>query len=203
MNCANCGAAMALAESRRHLRCGHCGSLRFNDAPEADGIRIVGRTADAPACPVCRLQMDAAVLDDCDPIHFCGGCRGVLLARPVFAATVSRRRAWATGPPASPIPFDRRSLDRKLACPSCGGSLETYPHSGPGNVVIDSCVSCDLIWLDFGEMRQVVDAPGRDRGTQLITPTDDTYVRKGPPRSQERIDEPDPPKGLFEILFEF
>jgi Zn-finger nucleic acid-binding protein len=194
---------MALAESRRHLRCGHCGSLRFSEVPEADGIRIVGRTADAPACPVCRLPMEAAVLDDRDPIHFCGGCRGVLLSRPVFAATVSRRRAWATGPPAGPIPFDRRSLDRKLTCPSCDGSFETYPHSGPGNVVIDSCVSCDLIWLDFGEMRQVVDAPGRDRGNRQITPTDDTYVRKGPPRPHESIEEPDPPKGLFEILFKF
>jgi Zn-finger nucleic acid-binding protein len=31
-------------------------------------------------------------------------------------------------------------------------------------VVIDSCVTCDLIWLDFGELRQITDAAGRDRG---------------------------------------
>lgn len=201
MNCANCGAAMELAESRRHLRCGHCGSLRFTEPIEAEGVRIVGRTTDAPGCPVCRVPMDAAVLDDRDPIYFCGSCRGVLLPRPVFAGTVSRRRAWAMGPAASPTPLDRRSLERKLACPSCSRPFETYAHYGPGNVVIDSCAACDLIWLDYGEMRQMVDAPGRDRGGREVAPTDDAYVRKGPRQSQERRDEDDPPKGIFDLLF--
>ena len=166
MNCANCGAAMELADSRRHLRCGHCGSVRFTDSIDADGVRLLGRTADAPHCPACGVPMNAALLDDRDPVQFCGSCRGVLLPRRSFAATVARRRAWATGPPADPIPIDRGALDRALACPSCRGPLETSPHAGPGNVVLDSCAACDVIWLDYGELRRIVDAPGRDRGRQ-------------------------------------
>ena len=42
----------------------------------------------------------------------------------------------------------------------------THPYYGPGNVTIDSCEGCELVWLDFGELRQIVDAPGKDRGTK-------------------------------------
>jgi Zn-finger nucleic acid-binding protein len=63
-----------------------------------------------------------------------------------------------------PSPLNPRALERKLSCPKCGGALETYPYGGPGNAVIDGCRHCDVIWLDFGEFRQIVDAPGRDRG---------------------------------------
>jgi hypothetical protein len=46
--------------------------------------------------------------------------------------------------------------------------MATHPYYGPGNVVIDSCESCDLLWLDFGELKQIVDAPGKDRGTRQL-----------------------------------
>jgi Zn-finger nucleic acid-binding protein len=198
MNCANCGAVMELADSGRHLRCAHCGTSHFPDSADADDIRVVGRAAGAPHCPACITAMDAALLDGDRPIHFCGRCRGVLLPRPTFAATISGRRAWASGPPAAPVPLDRRSLERKLSCPRCQGLFETYPHSGPGNVVIDSCLSCDLIWLDYGEMKRIVDAPGRDRGSRQIPRTDDTYVRKG---EEDATDREDPVRNLFDLLF--
>jgi Zn-finger nucleic acid-binding protein len=35
---------------------------------------------------------------------------------------------------------------------------------GPGNIIIDMCVACNLIWLDYGELIKVVEAPGKDRG---------------------------------------
>lgn len=191
MNCQNCGAAMDLVESRRYFRCRHCGTYHFPQAIEADGIRIVGHQPDAPTCPVCATGMAHAVLDDSHPIDFCTTCRGVLLARETFAGVINARRAWATSPPAEPVPLDREALNRELTCPKCSGQFETYPHYGPGNVVIDSCGSCDVIWLDFGEMRQIVDAPGRDRGSKHAPRIDESYVREGPPRSEE--EDPDDP----------
>ena len=44
--------------------------------------------------------------------------------------------------------------------------MSTHPYFGPGNVVIDNCEACELVWLDFGELKQIVDAPGKDRGTR-------------------------------------
>jgi Zn-finger nucleic acid-binding protein len=168
MNCTNCGAALQLVESRRYLQCRHCDTYHFSDAVEAHGIRIVAQLPDALDCPVCTTAMAHAVLDNDHPIDFCVKCRGVLLPRRSFAEVTHRRRAWTMSPPAAPVPLDREALGRHLLCPRCGGRFDTYPYGGPGNVVIDGCARCDLIWLDFGEMDQIVDAPGRDRGNRQM-----------------------------------
>ena len=89
-------------------------------------------------------------------------------------------------------------MQRTLSCPRCSGRFETYAHSGPGNVVIDNCTKCDLIWLDFGEMRQIVDAPGKDRGSHHAFPVDDEHVRLGPYRWRDDAgdDEDDTPRSM-------
>lgn len=127
--------------------------------------------------------MAHALLDDHAPIDFCAKCRGVLLPRSTFAIVTHKRRAWAISPPAQPVPFDRGELQRQLACPKCHGRFETYPHLGPGAVVIDSCARCDLIWLDFGELRQIVDAPGKDRGNRHVPRIDEEFIRQGHSRT--------------------
>jgi Zn-finger nucleic acid-binding protein len=200
---------MDLVESGRYFRCSHCGTYHFPHAIEADGIRIVGRPVDAPRCPICGTGMAHAVLDDDHPIDFCATCRGLLLPRAAFAHVTSTRRAWATSPPAEPIPLNREDLARELECPKCGRLFETYPHYGPGNVVIDNCTACDLVWLDFGEMRQIVDAPGRDRGSRHVPRVDDDYVRHGPygrdgDGEEGRADRPrgsDPLSFLLDVMF--
>jgi Zn-finger nucleic acid-binding protein len=190
MNCHNCGAAMELVESRRYFRCRHCGSYHFPTTVESDGIRVSGTPAGAPGCPVCDKPMAHAVLDDEHAVDFCTTCRGVLLPRAAFATVTNKRRAWATTPPAEPTPLDRRELRRALVCPKCRGRFETYPHLGPGSVVIDNCTRCDLIWLDFGELRQIENAPGSDRGSKHVPRIDDAYVREGlSPREKDDDDD--------------
>jgi len=36
-------------------------------------------------------------------------------------------------------------------------------YYGPGNIIIDTCPVCDLVWLDAGEFNRAADAPGQDR----------------------------------------
>jgi hypothetical protein len=43
--------------------------------------------------------------------------------------------------------------------------MDTHPYYGPGSFVIDSCVPCDVVWLDYGEIELVANAPGRHRGS--------------------------------------
>jgi Zn-finger nucleic acid-binding protein len=45
--------------------------------------------------------------------------------------------------------------------------MSTHPYYGPGSVVIDTCQTCHVVWLDFGELRQIADAPGSDRGRSV------------------------------------
>jgi Zn-finger nucleic acid-binding protein len=163
MNCANCGAAMELVGGRHYFFCTHCGSFHFPDKTD-DGVRVLQRDADEARCGVCDRPLAKAVLQAGAEVRYCENCRGVLLSRAHFAAVVDRQRAWANSPPVVPTPLDRKLLSRSMRCPSCREDMSTHPYYGPGNVIIDTCELCDQIWLDFGELQQIVDAPGQDRG---------------------------------------
>lgn len=170
MNCGNCGAPMELFERRRYYFCRYCGTFRFLDGPETDGVQVLSRTEQTRGCPLCGKPMAKALLDQAHAIEFCEACRGALMPRASFAAVVEQRRGWATGAPGPPVPLDRRELDRRLACPSCRNTMDVHPYYGPGNVVIDTCARCDAVWLDVGELKQIADAPGRDRGSRGLPP---------------------------------
>jgi Zn-finger nucleic acid-binding protein len=167
MNCRNCGAPMELFERRRYFFCTFCGSFSFIDATEVDGVRIVERPVPAPTCPLCSAPLAKALLDDTYAVEHCERCRGILLARTTFAEAITGRRAREFGEPAPPVPLDRRELERAVVCPSCRAQMDVHPYYGPGNVVIDSCQRCDVIWLDFGELEQITTAGGRDRGWRI------------------------------------
>jgi len=154
---------MELFPHRGYFFCRYCSSFHFPETTTPDGVRVLAN-AEGLACPACKRTLATARLDEAHPVHYCTNCRGVLLSRGTFADVVRVRRAWATGTPAKPIPAEPAEFGRRVNCPTCGNELETHPYYGPGNVVIDSCGTCDVIWLDFGELKQIVDAPGRDRG---------------------------------------
>jgi Zn-finger nucleic acid-binding protein len=94
----------------------------------------------------------------------CAACRGVLLPRTIFAQVVHQRRAAARGPGSIAVPLDPAELRRTVTCPQCRQRMDVHPYYGPGNVIIDTCATCDAVWLDSGELGNIVDAPGRDRG---------------------------------------
>ena len=115
----------------------------------------------------CRAPLVKALLDGAYAVEHCERCRGILLPRAAFAEAVTRRRARQSGAPAPPVPMDPRELKHVVVCPSCRSQMDVHPYYGPGNVVIDSCQRCDLIWLDFGELTQITEAGGRDRGWRV------------------------------------
>ena len=45
-----------------------------------------------------------------------------------------------------------------------------HPYGGPGNVNIDTCERCSVIWLDRNELRRIALAPDRARYTQGMIP---------------------------------
>lgn len=158
---------MELFERRRYYFCTHCGTFAFIETPAVDGVRVLERPVPARECPLCRAPLAKALLDDAYHVEHCERCRGILLKRAAFSEAVTRRRARQSSTPAPPIPLDPRELKRVVSCPSCRTQMDVHPYYGPGNVVIDSCQQCDLIWLDFGELTQITEAPGRDRGWRV------------------------------------
>ncbi len=151
---------MALLATRPCWRCDHCRTLVCPE-PAADGVRV---TADAGyKCPVCRQALARAVMDDREPIQVCGRCKGIFMARRAFAVTLVARRRAAPNASVIPVPADRGDLGRRVACPQCGSAMLTDWYYGPGNIVIDTCPACDVVWLDAGELTRAIDAPGPDR----------------------------------------
>lgn len=161
MNCDNCGAPLRLVDGRDHFHCEHCATLRFA-APLAESIDCVTllREAAELECPVCATPLSHGAIDGAR-VLCCETCRGVLAECDVFAHVNYQRRAAFDRADVTPQPLDRALLQRELQCPSCTVRMETHPYFGPGNVVIDSCARCRLVWVDHGELAAIASAPGR------------------------------------------
>jgi Zn-finger nucleic acid-binding protein len=199
MNCRNCGGAMELIANRGSFFCRYCGSFHFPDAAGDGGVRIVGDPEKPIVCTVCKATLSSAMLDESFMVHYCRNCRGILIPRAGFATVVEKRRAWALDPPGPAIPLERAELDRQMACPACAARMITHPYYGPGNVVIDSCSTCDLIWLDFGELKQIVAAPGRDRGNRQAVRRETTETSVV--RTAIETNPPDPAADLLSLMW--
>lgn len=184
---------MELFATRGYFFCKYCGTFHFPETIADQGVRVLAPAKAALPCPICKTTLAAATLDEAHAVHYCQTCRGVLLARGAFADVIQHRRSYASEPPAPPVPLQKQELTREITCPKCQARLNTHPYYGPGNVVIDSCATCDVVWLDFGELKQIVDAPGRDRGVRqppapppTIDPTSTRAI--GRPGRHGRVD---------------
>jgi len=60
--------------------------------------------------------------------------------------------------PAVQNPPDRGDLKRVVQCPQCN-RRNGYPFlRWPGNVIVDTCDDCSLLWLDRGELTRIAHA---------------------------------------------
>lgn len=150
---------MALSLPGSPWACQHCGTV-VRPATPVD-LRVVG--AGAQQCPLCRCALDKAVMNDRTPVQTCPRCHGLLMPRREFVVTLVAQRAAAKSPAITPSAADPAQLDRRIECPQCGGRMVTDWYYGPGGIVVDTCTSCDTIWLDAGELQRAIDAPGPDR----------------------------------------
>ena len=71
-----------------------------------------------------------------------------------------------------------------LQCPKCRGQMRTYERNG---VVVDQCEDCRGIFLDRGELEQLLgaDAPG-GRGDDSSESRDFSHREKGDSRRHKR-----------------
>ena len=168
-SCENCGAPLTPVQERNHFLCEYCGTLAFPQ-PSCDGVVALGEKGDAD-CPVCSTRLVKGAVAEVRVLH-CATCRGILAGRDAFSTIVRFLRAQASGEPDPVRPLNRHHLEREIACPYCGQRMDTHPYYGPGNVVVDNCGRCDVIWLDCGELAVIRDAPGTDRRTSgLLRPS--------------------------------
>lgn len=178
MNCPHCGAPMKLFRERDYYYCVHCQSYHFPHQ-DHEGLRVLGENPEGIHCPRCRVALNLITYDDFFKGYQCPKCQGLLFNRTTFREAIDFHRSKTKTPPEPFSYFDPSELDRVTYCPGCQKKMETFQYNGPGNIVIDTCHPCDLIWLDYGELQKVVNAPGKDRGVPRKKPAEEKEKGQG------------------------
>ena len=160
MNCDNCGAPMKLLLDRQHFYCEYCTSIVF-PTENQDGIRVLEEVSDT-LCPVCEIPLVYGFIDKTQTLY-CQKCQGMLIDQDIFIMVINYLRAKSTLPSISPPPVNHIELERTINCPDCRQPMSTHLYGGPGNLVVDNCIHCNLLWLDHRELERVIRSPGRDR----------------------------------------
>jgi Zn-finger nucleic acid-binding protein len=170
MNCPACGAPITPRPDTAGYKCDYCHAV-FYPGEEDDGVVVSNAVAvsiaqpdpagPGLACPVCSQPLVHAAVAK-TPLLFCTQCHGLLLPMPVLQSVIEDLRAAAVTKPAVQTPPDRGDLKRAIQCPQCRQRMDTHCYAGPGNVIVDSCAACFLLWLDRGELTRIANAPDED-----------------------------------------
>jgi len=173
---------MKSVQNGEHFFCAYCRSYFFPTESD-DGVKVWGAVSNV-ACPVDKVPLVTASISKIDVLH-CTTCRGLLIKQPLFRAIVEYRRAISPALDRPPRPWKPHDEKRQLQCPTCERSMDNHLYYGPGTVMIDTCAHCGVIWLDHGELSNMVNAPGRDRGRLLGDAEDTLWEEQGalPPRN--------------------
>jgi Zn-finger nucleic acid-binding protein len=166
VNCPACGAPVALKPDTEGYKCDYCHSVFF-PGEEEDGVQILLSQADSSfnlACPVCSLPLVRASIAKILVLS-CSQCHGLLMPMNVLPSLIGALRAASDKAAAVQTPPDQSDLKRTLQCPQCHRRMDTHFYAGPGNVIVDSCSDCFLIWLDRGEPSRIAHAPDENESS--------------------------------------
>jgi len=157
VNCPKCGAPITLKPDTAGFKCDYCHAVFF-PGEEDDGVQVSGEPADTGLpCPLCDQPLVKATIAKI-PLLYCTQCHGLLMPMNVLPGLIDALKAGVEKP-AVQTPPDPGELRRTIQCPKCRHRMDTHAYAGPGNVIIDSCGDCFLIWLDRGELMRIVHAP--------------------------------------------
>jgi Zn-finger nucleic acid-binding protein len=157
VNCPSCGAPIVLKPDTEGFKCDYCHAV-FYPGEQDDGVQVSSASSDSTlACPICSQVLVKAAIAEI-PVLLCSQCHGLLLPMPVLQPVLEELRADPRLQ-AVQTPPDHGDLKRTVQCPSCHRRMETHFYSGPGNVIVDSCDACSLVWFDRGELTRIARAP--------------------------------------------
>ena len=123
-----------------------------------DGVVFDGTQSEA-ACLKCDGVLDVGHLHGFK-VAACRHCHGILVESRLFAGLISVSRSNYEGESTTPEPRNPELLKERSQCIVCAAEMDTHFYAGPGNVVIDNCHQCGLVWLDATEWEGIVKAPG-------------------------------------------
>jgi len=151
---------MRLSRDQGLMICDYCGS-QITPTTDEDGVLVMDPTRHN--CPACAIPLADASIESHEMLY-CTHCHGMLLDMEKFLPLLEvlrEHRYWSRSSSA-PRVFDSA---RVTHCPLCRHEMDVHPYGGGGNVAVDSCEPCNVLWLDRGELSRIVAAPDRDPRT--------------------------------------
>ncbi|PKO12882.1 MAG: hypothetical protein CVU39_22360 [Chloroflexi bacterium HGW-Chloroflexi-10] len=153
MNCKNCGAPMSVEEGGNFFRCEYCGGHDFPN-PNQDEVALLDEISPY-ACPKCNEPLVAAIVKNIR-IFSCANCRGNLIDQSKILPLLRRANLFESISQDLNDSQNNSELTRTAVCPSCQKLMDVYPYGGSGNIIIQGCSQCLLVWLDFGELSRII-----------------------------------------------
>jgi Zn-finger nucleic acid-binding protein len=155
MTCEHCGAPLRPDIDRGLFVCDYC-ATEFLPPAEADGVIVISESKFN--CPLCKSKLADAALESLARLY-CRDCNGMFVAMDDLGPLVSSLRTHRDRPATFIAPRGDRDTARQLQCPRCTSALDCHLYGGGGNVNVDSCETCESVWLDSGELRKIAAAP--------------------------------------------
>jgi len=121
-----------------------------------DGVEIAGESD--KACPACQAMLSDGTIQNRE-VRYCNKCRGLLVPIATFLPLIDYLRALRRPTGWTIEPRNDSDADRRLTCPLCLRTMDGHPYGGPGNLNVDTCEPCAVIWLDRNELNRIVMAP--------------------------------------------
>jgi Zn-finger nucleic acid-binding protein len=144
---------MNVEECQTFFHCEYCGSYDFPN-PNQDGIALLDEISPF-ACPTCNKPLVSAVVQNVH-IFSCPNCRGNLIDQSKMLPILRQAEPLDSICEDVLYPQNPSELTRTAVCPSCQKMMSVYPYGGGGNIIIQGCAQCRLIWLDFGELSRII-----------------------------------------------
>jgi Zn-finger nucleic acid-binding protein len=153
--CGKCGAPIAPVPGKNYFVCHYCGAYYFPEASR-DSVKILGEPGTL-TCPVCKIPLVTAVIEDFH-VQACAQCRGVIINQDQLSFVIKSLRV-TSNKIEDVLPLNRADLAVQRVCQTCGRKMDTHAYEGGGNIVIDVCIHCGVVWFDYGEIYRIITSP--------------------------------------------
>jgi len=127
-------------------------------------------------CPRCKSPLIVVEYHDIE-LDWCPSCEGLWFD----SGEMELVAAQMSGASASPLSWQKADTDeQRLKCPECNRKMEKRSPGGEQPVIADVCRTCGGLWLDRGELEQIVrGAAGPEAGSPVFTHLRDTFSHQG------------------------
>ena len=113
-------------------------------------------------CPRCGVALVAGKVATAS-LDGCPTCLGLLLVRERLPALLQEIGPPATAERLTELPRRVKDVGGGLACPMCGARMTNDGFMASPFVMVDRCGSCDLMWIDDGELEAMAHQYARVR----------------------------------------